>query len=433
MALQPEPPSGRPHGTSGLFYGWVVVGSAFSILALAYGVQYSFGVFVPLIVDELGWQRATLGGAFSLYAMIYLGVTVFAGRLSDVLGPRLVISAGGILIGIGLIGTSRATAEWELFFWYGLVAALGMSTAYIPCNITVARWFERRRGLAVGLSSSGSSCGIFLIPLLVVFLVSTLDWRQAMGALGAGLLLLTLVAARFMVRSPEDVGLKPDGATATEDAGDHREPAELTMPNSTPVGLTFRGALKTRPLWVFIIGFAIALVPMTVPFVHLSVFAIDLGLPRSQGAAAVSVIGLIALVGGIALGALSDRIGLKPTFLLALAAQGVAYLLLLTATTAWMMFLGATFFGIFYGGFSATFPGLMVYLFGPRSAGTIGGFVISGGGLLGSWGPALVGYMRDVNGDYDAAFLFCFAMASIAVGVSTLLRKPGNSAPAKQS
>ena len=397
-----------------LFYGWVVVACAFSILALAYGVQYSFGVYVPAIVDDLGWERATLGGAFSLYAMIYLGVTVLAGRLTDKLGPRLVISVGGLLIAAGLLGSSRATEPWHLFFWYGIVAAFGMSTAYIPCNITVARWFERRRGLAVGLSSSGSSCGIFLVPLLAVTLLTQFGWRSAMAGLATLLFFLTLIAARFMVRSPADAGLLPDGEQHDRE----------TPTRALPASMNLRTSLKTSSLWIFIFGFAVALVPMTVPFVHLSVLATDLELAVEKGAIAVSVIGITALIGGICLGILSDRIGLKVTFLLALFSQVVAYTLFYFAQSEALVLAGAVFFGVFYGGFSATFPGLMVHLFGPANAGTIGGLVISGGGLLGSWGPAAVGYFRDSDGDYKRAFLFCAAMALGSVVLMTFLKKP---------
>ena len=136
-----------------LFYGWIVTACAFTVLFLTYGIQYSFGVFLPAMLNELGWQRAEIAGAFSLYTMVYSGCSWFSGRLTDSQGPRLVIAIGGVFLGCGIIATSQVSAKWQMYLFYGLIAALGMSTAFIPCNATVVKWFQRKRGLALGLAS----------------------------------------------------------------------------------------------------------------------------------------------------------------------------------------------------------------------------------------------------------------------------------------
>lgn len=130
------------------FYGWIVTVCAFCVLFLTYGVQYSFGVFLPAMLDELGWQRASIAGAFSLYSMMYSGCSLISGRLTDSRGPRVVIAMGGVLLGLGIIATSRMSAPWHMYVFHGLVASLGMSTAYIPCNTTVVKWFQRKRGFS---------------------------------------------------------------------------------------------------------------------------------------------------------------------------------------------------------------------------------------------------------------------------------------------
>src|SRR5689334_10205185 len=81
-----------------LFYGWIVTACAFVVLFLTYGVQYSFGVFLPAMLKELGWQRAEIAGAFSLYTMVYSGCSWFSGRLTDAKGPRLVVAIGGVFL-----------------------------------------------------------------------------------------------------------------------------------------------------------------------------------------------------------------------------------------------------------------------------------------------------------------------------------------------
>ncbi|MBI1959695.1 MAG: MFS transporter, partial [Candidatus Rokubacteria bacterium] len=197
--------------TRPLFYGWVVVGGAFVVLFLAYGAQYAFGVFFAALLDEFGWSRASLAGAFSLYAFTYSGCGVLAGRLTDRLGPRVVIALGGGFLGLGLMAMSQVTALWQPFVLYGGVAALGMSTAYVPCTATIVRWFVERRGLAVGIASAGGSLGTFALPPVAHLLVTTVGWRWAYIIFGGVILVALNLVAVVMRRDPEALGLAPDG------------------------------------------------------------------------------------------------------------------------------------------------------------------------------------------------------------------------------
>lgn len=409
-----------------LFYGWVITASAFAVLFLTYGVQYSFGIFVPAMVAELGWPRAALGAAFSLYGVVYMCVTVISGRLTDTLGPRRVVTVGGLLLGAGIVATSQVTTQWQLFLSYGIVAALGMSTAYIPCNMTVVRWFRRKRGLAAGLASSGSSCGILIMPMVVFALISVTDWRTAMLWCGAGLCLLTVIAASFFVADPAAVGLAVDGDVVDIDTrvqADPDLPQAGAVPSAGP-GWTLAAARGSLSLWLFVLGFAVALLTMTVPFVHLPGFAEDLGLPELTGAGSVSVIGLFALLGGVSLGALADRIGHRRAMLMGLGAQIVAYAALYCADGVGLLLGGAALFGVFYGSFVALFPALVADLYGLGHTGTIGGFIVGGGGLLGAWGPAAAGYLRDADGDFRRVFMFCAITAVVALGLFVTLPRP---------
>src|SRR5207249_367191 len=146
---------GGSRSSARVFYGWVIVAGAFVVLFMAYGVQYSFGIFFSAMLDEFHWSRAGLAGAFSLYTFTYCAFGLLAGRLTDRWGPRAVIAVGAGFLGVGLTAMSGVSQVWHPYVLYGLVAAVGMSTAYVPCSATVARWFVRRRGLAVGLASGG--------------------------------------------------------------------------------------------------------------------------------------------------------------------------------------------------------------------------------------------------------------------------------------
>lgn len=402
------------------FYGWVVVGCAFLVLFLTYGAQYSFGVFVAAMVDDLGWRRASLGGAFSLYSVVYTGFSLLSGRLTDSLGPRRVIGIGGVLLGLGLMATSQISTEWQLYLAYGIVAALGMSTAYIPCNMTVVRWFHRKRGLALGVASCGASCGILVVPLLASSIISHADWRVGLFSLGAALFVLINIVARFMVRDPESRGLLPDGSDASRPNG----VSEPSPTPAEPAGWTPREARGTVSFWMLLLAFAVVLLTVTVPFVHLPVFALDLGLSPMGGAMAVSVTGLFALLGSITLGGVSDRIGRKPAMVLCVCIEVAAFVLFIAAENATVLYVGAAAFGFFYGGVASLFPALVGDLFGRPHAGAIGGFIFGGAGILGAWGPALAGYLRDSGGDYRLAFTLCAIASACGVLLFVLLPRP---------
>lgn len=403
--------------TTPFFYGWIVAGSAFTVLMITYGVQYSFGVFVPRMVADLGWQRASLGAVFSLYGVVYMGFTMVTGRLTDRLGPRRVITIGGLLLGSGIALSAFVGAPWQLYLSYGVLAALGMSTAYIPCNMTVARWFIRRRGLAVGLSSCGASVGILIVPLIVLFAIENWGWRHAM--LGSGVVLcgLSCLAAQFMRLDPSELNLEPDG-------DDPALIAKRTENADVQKSWTFAEAARTSAFWWFIASFALALLTMTIPFVHLAQFAADLGLAEIHGALCISVIGASALFGGIGLGALSDRLGPLRALQIGLVAQILAYLSFVLWAGVVGMYVGAVAFGLFYGSFVAIFPSLLAERFGRAHAGEIGGYIVGGGGLLGAWGPAAAGYFRDTQGNYALAFIAATAVAVIALLAFSALPKP---------
>jgi len=119
-------------------------------------------VFLPAISADTGWDRASLSVPYSLYVFIYSALGAVTGRLTDRWGPRVVLTVGGCLLGCGVALMSRVQALWQIYVSLGLVAAAGMSAAYVPCNATVVRWFTQRRGLALSITSSGASFGNFL-------------------------------------------------------------------------------------------------------------------------------------------------------------------------------------------------------------------------------------------------------------------------------
>ena len=115
--VQPQP--------GGVFYGWVIVGCAFTILCIAYGVQFTFGVFMPYISADTGWSRGALSVPYSVYVFVYSALGLISGRLTDRWGPRIVLTAGGCLLGSGIMLMSRVGMLWHVYLVLGLLQPQG--------------------------------------------------------------------------------------------------------------------------------------------------------------------------------------------------------------------------------------------------------------------------------------------------------------------
>ncbi|MGH7277970.1 MAG: MFS transporter, partial [Candidatus Rokuibacteriota bacterium] len=265
------------------------------MLFVAYGAHYSFGVFFAALLQEFGWSRASLSGAFSIYAFAYCIVGFPAGRLTDRWGPRAVIATGGLFLGAALAGMALVTELWHPYVLYGGLAALGMGTAYVPCNTTVVKWFVRRRGLAVGIASSGGSLGTFVLPPLAQYLVAAAGWRMAYAVFGIGVFVVLNAVARVMRRDPETMGLAPDG--------DPPVPAALRLGRGWPLV----AALRTPAFWLLAATFTATWLPVFIPLVHIVPLVRDLGFSPMVAASMLSTLGVGAVVGRLALGSLSDR------------------------------------------------------------------------------------------------------------------------------
>jgi MFS family permease len=400
---------------SRIFYGWIVVAAAFLVLFMAYGTQYAFGVFFIALVDEFGWSRASLSGVFSLYAFVYAAFALVAGRLTDRWGPRAVISLGGALLGLGLAAMSQVRALWQPYVLYGAVAALGMSTAYVPCNATVAKWFTRRRGLAVGLASAGGSLGTFALPPIAHLLVSRLGWRGAYVVFGAAVLLALNGLAVLMRRDPETVGLFPDG---------DRAPASAGRAGARPGGWTMGRAVRTRAFWLLYGVFAATWIPVFIPLVHLVPMARGLGIPPLLAATLVSTLGASALVGRLLMGGASDRIGRRGALAVALVLQATAFVGFSQARELSALYAASLVFGFSYGAASTLFTAAVTDFFGREHAASLAGLLFALAASTAAFGPFGAGLIYDRSGDYRLAWWLSAGFNALALALLAFTRPP---------
>lgn len=397
------------------FYGWVIVGGAFLVLFMAYGTQYAFGVFFGALLGEFGWSRASLSGAFSLYTVAYSTCGLVAGRLTDRWGPRAVIAVGGGFLGLGLIAMSGTTALWQPYVFYGVVAALGMSTAFVPCAATVARWFVRRRGLALGLTSTGISVGAFALPPAAYYLVSRVGWRWAYVVFGTAILVTLNFVARLMRRDPESLGLAPDGDGAVGRPSVSRAPTETW---------TVGGAMRTSAFWILLALFAATWVPVFIPLVHLVSLARGLGVPPLLATTLVSALGAADVGGRLLSGAASDRLGRRPALTVGLVLQVAAFAVLAAARGLGTLYAGALLFGFSYGAVSTMFPAIVADFFGRARAGSLVGIFFATAGAMSALGPLGAGWIYDRHATYGPALWMSAAFNTLALALLLFAHPP---------
>ena len=408
---------------TGRFHGWLVVAASFGILFVAYGIQFSYGVFLPAMQAETGWDRTSLSLAFSLYVLLYSALGAASGWCTDRWGPRPVIAVGALLLGGGLVLTSQVGALWQLYLSLGLIAALGMSAVYVPCSATVVRWFMRRRGLALGIASSGQGFGNLLIPPLAALLMAGYGWRATyllLALVGSALILLL---ASLMVRDPERLGLHADGSApppAPEHAAPKPAPAERVW--------TLAAARRTRAFWLLTAVYTMTFLVVFLPMVHLVPFALDLGIAPVRAAMVLSLIGAGSLGGRLLSGLVSDRLGRLATLAVGLSVQALAFLGFWCSSGVSLLYPSALLFGFAYGGSSVLLPAIIGDFFGPLSVGAILGFVWAIAASAAAFGPVIAGYLFDATGSYGGAFALSAALNLAAACLVLLLEKPGTAA-----
>lgn len=161
---------------SGVFYGWWIVAGAFAVRFMGFGAAYAFGAFFHSLHDEFGATRQEISLVFSLTAFLYFLVGAVSGRLADRIGPKLVIAAGGVFVGSGLLLAAVTTQLWQVYLTYSLGVGLGIGVSYVPSVGAVQRWFICQRGFASGLAVSGIGFGSLIMPPVAAALISAIGW-----------------------------------------------------------------------------------------------------------------------------------------------------------------------------------------------------------------------------------------------------------------
>jgi len=406
--VMPSPESRKPR----FFYGYVIVLAVFFIFAVLDGTMYSFGVFLKPLTVEFGWTRAITSGVFSVHMFLCGFLYIVTGSLNDRFGPRVVLTICGFLYGLGYLLMSQANTLWQLYLFYGVLTAMGVSGGFVPLPSTVARWFAKRRGMMTGVAVSGIGAGTIIMPPVASQLIASYGWRTSYLFIGSIALIFIIVAAQFLRRDPSQKGLSPFG----------RSEVGAEILNFEAEGASLLQAIRIGQFWMLsIMNFCFGFGLITI-MTHIVPHATDLGIPPILAANIISIIGGVSIAGRIVIGIASDRIGGKISIIIGFILLLVAFLWLLTAKELWMLNLFAIILGFAYGGLVALISPILAELFGLKAHGAIMGIVVFAWTMGGAAGPVVAGHIFDITSSYYLAFLVCTILSFIGLILALLLK-----------
>lgn len=395
-----------------VFYGYIIVAASVCIMALVWGTNRAFGVFLSPMLNEFGWTRAGISGAFTIVMVIMGGMSIVTGSLTDRFGPRAVLIGCGFFLGTGYMLVSQVRAIWQFYLFYGVIAGFGLSASNIPLMSVVARWFVKRRALMSGILTAGAALGMVVIPPLCSLFISAYGWRISYLIIGSSVLVIITLSAFFLKRDPGEMELLPYGSEGVNALG----------PDIQTEGLSLTEAVRTKQLWLlnivslgdrFLIGMIV---------VHIVVHALGLGIPATAAASVLSVAAGFSIPARIVMGVVADRIGNRWALVICISMSLIAFLILLWARGLWSLYLFAFFYGFGLWATGTIMSPITAELFGLKSHGVIFACTYLAGAIGAAIGPVVAGHIFDVTGSYQLAFFICIAVGIFALIAIMLLR-----------
>jgi len=405
-----------------VFWGWYVVLGAFLLLCLSYGVRYSFGVFVHPMFKEYGWPMSVISISASVNILTYSITGIFCGRLADRIAPRWTMTTGAILTAIGFYFLIHAETPSGLYLSYGIVCGVGHAClGMVVCAGAIGKWFIRKRGFALGISSMGIGVGTMVMGPVAGYIVSAYDWRTGFVFFGALILGFGVLISQVLMgkTTPEASGLLPDGDPAVREGfGPEALPDDRASASLRPV-------LTDSRFWLLAVCNSLATAALMMTFVHQVAYAVGNQIGNLEAAAALGIVGFTSSAGKFFFGWLCDRLSdAKYAAALGFFLMAIGMGLLIGASTAMVLYLFAVVFGFGYGSMAPVMPYLTADRFGRQVLGAAYGMLIFFvAGFGGSIGPVIGGLIYDRTGSYVNAWLLNLILL-MAISVLILALKP---------
>ena len=401
----------KPH------YAWVVLGVTFLCLLISAATRATSSILIVPLETEFGWSRTTISMAVSVGILLYGLIGPFAAGFINRYGPRRVMAASAVLIGVGTLATVTIKHPWQLFALWGVLIGVGTGIIAIVLGATVVqRWFYAHRGLALGMLTASAATGqLVFLPFLAKLVVDH-GWRSAVMTMAALALLMAPIALLLMRDRPSEKGLLPLG-----------QPVGMSVPTAA-VQNPFVAAIsaltmasRSKEFWILAGSFFICGASTNgLIGTHLVPACMDHGMPEVQAASLLAVMGIFDLVGTTASGWLSDRFDNRILLFTYYGLRGLSLLYLPFGFITEGH--GLAIFAVFYGlDWIATVPptvALARQAFGAEKTGLVFGWIMASHQVGAALAATFAGFIRTNEGSYDQAFYIAGALCLVtAIGV----------------
>ena len=409
----------------GLYFGWYIVGSGATSNFLVSGMAiWSFGVFIEPIREETGWTTAAVAAGFSIRALEQGVFGPFAGAFIDRFGPRIMARAGLVVLAIGLVLLSQARSL-PMYYGASIVLAIGQSSStFMPYSALIVRWFQVKRGRAMGFLNSGNGSGFALVPLIAV-LITVFGWRGTL-IVSAGLILVIALPLTFTMRNdPSVMGLEPDG-----------EPLQARRAGFTPFAMTGESvgqALRTPAFYLLALAQCanVATVQgwVVYQFPHLREQGLGVGYATSVGVGYA----FTQVIFRPASGVLGDRIGRRRLLMAAFALQAVGIVVLASVSSGrlWLLVPYYATFAFGQAAWVVLHTAIVADFFGPRRFATINALVNAVAMPVAVISPIIAGIVFDRTGSFVPVFTTYGLLSAVAAFAILLIRRRPHENPAE--
>ena len=389
-------------------------------------VVTTFGIYIKPMAVDFHWTRSSCTLAFTFFMLTTTVFSILAGYVSDRhIKPKWIVIAGGLLLGLGLILTSRVNALWQFYLCYSVLGGAGFACVYIPIVSSIPRWFKSKQGLALGIFYAGGGIGGLIFSPLIQSWIDDYGWRTAWFIMAVVVLCVIVPFALVIKRDPSEKGLRPLGEVApTTPSSKESYPSARAKasPRAAGSNYTVAEALKTKSLWIFSIATSLILAGILMAQINLVPNATDRGISAATASFALGLANGFNAAGRLGGGFVSDRIGARLSMVFCLLLGAAALFWLVFVNQPWMLFLFAIPFGFAYGFSLPQTPRIVAELFGTKSMGAIMGV----SGIFAVWGPAFGPFIGaaiyDLTGSYTIAFIAGGVAVLIGLGLILMLK-----------
>ncbi|MEM9533225.1 MAG: MFS transporter [Pseudomonadota bacterium] len=405
------------------FYGWAIAAMGMLGNAIQGGIIFwSMGMYTSAFEDEFGATRARITLIETLITAGSNLMSPLVGMWVDKGSARHLVAVGTLAMGAGLILISQAGTLVQVWVVYATLIPLGvLAVGMLPSSALIARWFRANRGLALGVSLTGSSIGGFLVPPVLAFMFVAYGWRTSLLVIGIGVMALAPVFFKVLANFPEDRGLAPEPEAPTQ-----------TPAASSDEGRDwpFRRLFRTPSLYLQTV-FSGALLGVTLGLLaNLSLHTKDLGFSTQQTAFLYSIIAFCSLAGKVVSGRMIDRFGIHPVAVVSMALMASGLVTFYLSGSYPALIAGCFFIGGATGGITPVWTSMISRRFGPRSFGRALGIQSPMHIPITAPTAPLAGHISDVTGSYSLVFLLYLGLVSLAAVALLLMTRRAGRSPA---